>query len=243
MKFVLAFYGTRGDVEPGVAVGAELLRRGHEVRIAVPPDLVGFAEAAGFAAVAFGPNLQSFIDAQRKFLTGPDFFRNFREIPNLMRSRREARGFLDQTGTQTNTTLTSLMEGADLLITHPVLEESASNIAEYYDIPLATLHYFPVRPNGQVLPFLPAPIVRAALRGFWWLSWRGTKKSEDEQRRELGLPRARGPASRRITDRGSLEIQAYDEACFPGLAGEWAKFDGQRPFVGIADARVGDGYR
>ena len=42
MKFVLAFYGTRGDVEPGVAVGRELLRRGHDVRIAVPPDLVGF---------------------------------------------------------------------------------------------------------------------------------------------------------------------------------------------------------
>ena len=47
MKFVPAFYGTRGDVEPGVAVGRELLRRGHDVRIAVPPDLVGFAESAG----------------------------------------------------------------------------------------------------------------------------------------------------------------------------------------------------
>ncbi|WP_369829926.1 glycosyltransferase, partial [Mycobacterium sp. E2238] len=32
--------------------------------------------------------------------------------------------------------------------------------------------------------------------------------------------------------RGSLEIQAYDEVCFPGLAAEWAKWGGQRPFVG-----------
>ncbi|HYB35234.1 MAG TPA: nucleotide disphospho-sugar-binding domain-containing protein, partial [Mycobacterium sp.] len=32
--------------------------------------------------------------------------------------------------------------------------------------------------------------------------------------------------------RGSLEIQAYDEVCFPGLAAEWAKWDGRRPFVG-----------
>jgi UDP:flavonoid glycosyltransferase YjiC (YdhE family) len=30
-------------------------------------------------------------------------------------------------------------------------------------------------------------------------------------------------------ERGSLEIQAYDAACFPGLAAEW---NGQRPFVG-----------
>ncbi len=52
MKFVLAAYGTRGDVEPNVVVGRELLRRGHDVRMAVPPNLVGFAEAAGLAAVA-----------------------------------------------------------------------------------------------------------------------------------------------------------------------------------------------
>ncbi|WP_369830375.1 glycosyltransferase, partial [Mycobacterium sp. E2327] len=40
------------------------------------------------------------------------------------------------------------------------------------------------------------------------------------------------PAPRRIAEQGSLEIQAYDEVCFPGLAAEWAKFDGRRPFVG-----------
>ena len=65
-----------------------------------------------------------------------------------------------------------------------------------------------------------------------WLVSRGVKKAEDAQRRELGLPKATGPAPRRIAERGSLEIQAYDEVCFPGLATEWAKWDGQRPFVG-----------
>ena len=65
-----------------------------------------------------------------------------------------------------------------------------------------------------------------------WLSWRGPKKVEDAQRRELGLPKATSPWPRRITERGSLEIQAYDEVCYPGLAAEWAKWDGRRPFVG-----------
>ena len=59
-----------------------------------------------------------------------------------------------------------------------------------------------------------------------------TKKPEDAQRRELGLPKATGSSARRITERGSLEIQAYDEVCFPGLAAEWAEWDGRRPFVG-----------
>ena len=44
MKFVLATCGTRGDVEPFVGVGRELVRRGHDVRMAVAPDMVGFAE-------------------------------------------------------------------------------------------------------------------------------------------------------------------------------------------------------
>ena len=59
-----------------------------------------------------------------------------------------------------------------------------------------------------------------------------TKKLDDAQRRELGLPKPTGTAPRRIAERGSLEIQAYDEVCFPGLGAEWAKWDGQRPFVG-----------
>jgi vancomycin aglycone glucosyltransferase len=55
MKVVLAAYGSRGDVEPFAAVGRELLRRGHDVCMAVPPNSLGFVESAGLAAVAYGP--------------------------------------------------------------------------------------------------------------------------------------------------------------------------------------------
>ena len=34
----------------------ELLRRGHEVRMAVPPNLIGFVEAVGLTGVAYGPD-------------------------------------------------------------------------------------------------------------------------------------------------------------------------------------------
>ena len=56
MKFALTSYGTRGDVEPYVAVGRELASRGHEVSVAVSPDQVAFAESAGLTAVAYGPD-------------------------------------------------------------------------------------------------------------------------------------------------------------------------------------------
>ena len=230
MRFVLAFYGTRGDVEPGVAVGRELLRRGHDVRMAVPPDLVGFAEAAGLAAVAYGPDIQAWLEATRNFWAY--FFRNFWRIRDVMRLLRESREPGTECWGKMSTMLTSLADGADLLLTGMSYQELAANVAEYRDIPLATLLWFPIRVNGHVVPTLPAPLIRSSMRVYEWLVWLGVKKVEGAQRRELGLPKAKSPASRRIAERGSLEIQAYDEVCFPGLAAEWAKWDGQRPFVG-----------
>ena len=141
MKFVLASYGTRGDIEPSVAVGRELLRRGHDVRMAVPPDLVGFVEAAGLAAVAYGPDMQALLDAHRNFWTR--FFRNFWRIQDLIRLWRESREPGTQCWGEMSTTLTSLADGADLLLTGLIFEEPAANVAEYYDIPLATLHLVP----------------------------------------------------------------------------------------------------
>ena len=63
MRVVLAFYGTRGDVEPGIALGRELARRNHHVCMAVPPDLLGFAESAGLEAVAYGPDNQAWLES------------------------------------------------------------------------------------------------------------------------------------------------------------------------------------
>jgi UDP:flavonoid glycosyltransferase YjiC (YdhE family) len=230
MKFVLASYGGRGDVEPAIVVGRELQRRGHEVCMAVPPNLVGFTEAAGLAAVAYGLDSRPIMDAQRDYWTC--YFSTPWKLKELNRLGRESEKFATQCWQEMTTTLSSVADGADLLLTGLIFEQPASNVAEYHDIPLATLHFFPVRAHGQLLRFLPSPLARTAMAANDWLVWRGTKKGEDAQRRELGLPKARRPAPRRIAERGSLEIQAYDEVYFPGLASEWAKWNGQRPFVG-----------
>jgi UDP:flavonoid glycosyltransferase YjiC (YdhE family) len=230
MKFVLANWGTRGEVEPYVAVGRELVRRGHDVHMAVAPEMVGFTEAAGPVAVAYGPDMKAILDPHRDFWAG--LFGNpwrTRELGRLLREYSEP---LTECREEVSKTLTSLADGADLLLTGMNFEDVAINVAEYCDIPFATLHIFPLRANGQLVPFLPAPLGRSAMTLFEWLAWRGPKKAEDAQRREFGLPEATGPWPRRITERGSLEIQAYDEVCYPGLAAEWAKWNGRRPFVG-----------
>ena len=88
MKFVLTSWGSRGDVEPCAAVGRELQRRGHEVHVAVPPDLVGFVESVGLAAVAFGLDMKTTMEALRNFWTC--LFRHPWRIRNLIRAYREA---------------------------------------------------------------------------------------------------------------------------------------------------------
>jgi UDP:flavonoid glycosyltransferase YjiC (YdhE family) len=230
MKFVLASYGTRGDVEPCLVVASELLRRGHDVRIAVPPDLVGFAESVGLSVVPYGPNALQWQDVHREFLTL--LSRKPWKVRDLNRLWREDWQLFTRGWKEMSTTLTTLADGADLLFTSVIGELTAANVAEYYGIPLAMLHTYPMRANGQLVPFLPAAVGRFAVTVSEWPNWLLTKKLEDAQRRELGLSKAMGLPSRRIAERESLEIQAYDEVCFPGLAAEWAKWKNQRPFVG-----------
>jgi UDP:flavonoid glycosyltransferase YjiC (YdhE family) len=219
MKFALASYGTRGDIEPCAAVGLELLRRGHDVRMAAPPNLVGFIESTGLAAVGYGPDSGQM----------PEFFRSSWSIRNPVRPLREAMDQVSWCWRQISMALLSLADGADLLFTGVSYQEAAANVAEYYGIPLAAWHHVPMRPNGHLIPTVPAPLIRNTMTVLDWVQWRMTRNAEDAQRRELGLPKAAHPASRRMAERGALEIQEYDECCFPGLAAEWAS---RRPFVG-----------
>jgi UDP:flavonoid glycosyltransferase YjiC (YdhE family) len=195
---VLASLGSRGDIEPCAAIGRELQRRGHEVCIAVPPNFLGFIESAGLAGVGHGRD---------QVQHNANIERTYGKTPHPMTAAWEVLRHLTELWPELGTSLTSLADGADLLLTDASEQGLATNVAEYYDIPLAALHIFPIEPGGT------DPHV--------------TKAAEDAQRRALGLPEETGSSTRR-----SLEIQAYDELFFPGLAADWAKYDLRRPFVG-----------
>ncbi|WP_156687029.1 glycosyltransferase [Mycobacterium sp. Marseille-P9652] len=225
MKFVVASYGTRGDIEPCAAVGSELLRRGHDVVMAVPPNLIGFVESAGLAATLYGRrDSQQQLDEQ--FLHEVSW-----KIQNPIRLARQAMEPVTAGWVELGEMLTPVADGADLLLTGQIYQEVVANVAEHYDIPLAALHFYPMRPNGQIAfpARFPPAVVRSTMKTLDYIYWRATKRVEDAQRRALGLPRATAPAPRRMAERGALEIQAYDELCFPGLGAEW---DNRRPFVG-----------
>ncbi len=239
MKFVLATHGTRGDIEPCASVGIELLRRGHDVRMAVPPNMIGFVEAAGLSAVAYGP------DTDQQIVAVADFMHNALKIQNPVNVVRALKELYVEGWAEMSRTLVALAYGADLLMTGQTYHGVVANVAEYFDVPVAGLHHFPVQPNGQIgLPFFPAPapVVRATLTAAWKLYAQITKAEERTQRRELGLPKATVSARERMIQGGSLEIQAYDVACFPGLAEEWnglGRSGRSRPFVGALTLELG----
>jgi UDP:flavonoid glycosyltransferase YjiC (YdhE family) len=226
MKFVLAVHGTRGDVEPCAAVGVELLRRGHEVRMAAPPNLIGFVESAGLTGVAYGPDSREQINAVAAFV------RNLTKAQNPLNLARVAKELFVEGWAEMGQTLTALADGADLLMTGQTYHGVVANVAEYHDIPVAALHHFPVQVNSHVaIPLLPmpAPLARSTMKASWRLYSYVSKEVDRAQRRELGLPPATAPAAQRMAERGAPEIQGYDPVLFPGLAAEW---NGQRPFVG-----------
>jgi UDP:flavonoid glycosyltransferase YjiC (YdhE family) len=223
MRFAIAVHGTRGDVEPCAAVGLELLRRGHQVRIAVPPNLLRFVESAGLEhAAVYGVDSQKQLEA--------DVFRDWWKLQNPATVLRRSREYVTEGWAEMSQTLAGLAEDADLILTGTTYQEVAANVAEARDVPLAALHYFPCRMNSQVLPVrLPRPVLRTGWSAVEWGHWRVLKGAEDAQRRELRLPPARVRAVRRIVEGGTLELQAYDELFFPGLSEEW---QGTRQLIG-----------
>ena len=127
MKFAIASFGSRGDIEPSVAIGRELLRRGHEVRMAVPPEQVEFVKATGLEAVAYGQDTRMGLDANRDVWAL--LFHDFWKIHQLRESWRGVWEPVLEMWGQMNSELKSVADGADVLLTGLNFEQTAANVA------------------------------------------------------------------------------------------------------------------
>lgn len=191
--------------------------------MAVPPNLVGFAESAGLCSVnSYGPDSQRQLEAE--------VFHDWFKLRNPVKVLRQAREYLADGWADMSATLTGLAAGADVILSGTTYQELAANVAEAQGVPLAALHYFPVRANNHILPIrLPPRLVDTLWSFAEWSHWRLLRPAYDEQRRALGLPHSGIRAARHIVESGALEIQAYDKVFFPGLEAEWGW---KRPVVG-----------
>ena len=77
MKIVLATYGSRGDVQPMLALSLALKSEGHDVLLAAPPEKADWAEQLGCPFQPLGADLTAFLDSvndAHSYRSGARFF-------------------------------------------------------------------------------------------------------------------------------------------------------------------------
>lgn len=226
MRVVILAVGTRGDVEPALALAWRLRARGHEVSLAVPMDLTGFAREAGFDASPVSLDTREFLESPQgqRFLAAGDS----REYVRLLVAKKK------EIVHALHDDLTSAVKGADVVVGTRLVEEEGSSLAEWLGVPFVALHYYPARSNpAYASPFvtarrLPAPLTRLTHRLFERTQWRHNAADVNRLRHTLGLPAADRPATVRFARTGIVEIQAYSRFLVPELA-DW---DARRPLTG-----------
>src|SRR5579871_5706986 len=132
MRVLLSTIGSRGDVQPLVALGLQLKVLGHEGRVCVPPDFREWIEDLGIAVTPIGPEVRKFA-AARATATHPRTF----PTPEQRRQMAEA------TVAAQFETVTAAAAGCDIIVAASALQIAARSVAEKIGIPYIFVAYSP----------------------------------------------------------------------------------------------------
>jgi vancomycin aglycone glucosyltransferase len=159
MRLLLSTTGTRGDVQPLVALALALRSLGQEVRLCVPPDFREWIEGLGMPVTPIGPELR---------WTGKANPSAARPTPEQWRQMAEG------TVTTQFETIAAAARGYDVIVGATALQIAAPSVAERIGIPYIFAAYCPaVLPSPHhappVLPMLGDAPARAAAeyRDLW----------------------------------------------------------------------------
>ncbi|AZG45234.1 glycosyltransferase [Gordonia insulae] len=228
MKFVVAANGSRGDVQPAVALATELTERGHEITMLVRPNLTEFSAGAGLPTQAYGDSTRAVLDSElvRERMKSRNPVTRLRAVTEL--TLRGGRAMQHQ--------LLDATDGADAIISGSAGQERAHNVSRARGIPHVPVHLCPMRRNRSTsllahvgIDASPA-VAHLSWRLVEWTLWWAGRSAEDTLCADLGLEPVRAPFATQIEATGIPEIQAYDPALFPALTAEWGS---RRPLVGF----------
>ncbi|MFI0406410.1 glycosyltransferase [Actinomadura sp. 3N508] len=155
-RIVIFAAGSRGDLQPCVALGKALRRRGDEVRLVASARYATMATAAGMelAPLTADPTEILESDAGRELLAGGrnpvKFLSGFRRILGPMAERLLAE-------------CTDACKGADLIL-GPTFCYLPMHLGEHLNVPWGLIHFQPSQPTSA----FPHPLVpQARLLGGW----------------------------------------------------------------------------
>lgn len=169
MKIAIVVFGTRGDVQPSVALTIELFKSGHEVILCVPPEHETWIAAYGCPVTPFGTNVKEMV---RK---GGEKTGNPATRPTVKNMRREIILQIDQ--------LPEIIKDSDLLI-GVGLVHGVPTVAEKLKIPYRFMAYYP----GIMGPPKKAPFPGRLIWGFGkWATNMTLLGVINNKRKEIGL--------------------------------------------------------
>lgn len=117
---LLSTIGSRGDVQPLVALGVQLQALGQDVRMCVPPDFREWIEGLGMAVTPIGPAVRS---------TGKANPTAAKPTPD------ELRRMIEGTVTAQFETITAAAQGCDAIVGATALQIAAPSIADQMGVP------------------------------------------------------------------------------------------------------------
>ncbi len=140
MKVLLSSIGSRGDVQPILALALELKKLGHEARLCVAPNFKEWIESYGLECAPIGPDL--------KKLTGGT-------VPGkpVLPSSEQLQQMADQTVRTQFQVIAEAARGCDLLVGAGALQIALRSIADAQKIPYVFAAYCPaVLPSPHYPP-------------------------------------------------------------------------------------------
>lgn len=186
LRVLLGAFGTLGEIQPVLGVGATLRARGHEVRILAPAIYAKNAEALGLNFVPLGEAEQF-----KRFVSQRGLWRASTAYPLL------ARGIAGMIEPAFDAVRAHHAPGRTVLV-HSWMCLGARIARDALQIPAVTMHPYPTIFRSRLDPPLlpPVPLMRQAPRwnGFWYgitdlVMDQLLAKSVNELGARLGLPR------------------------------------------------------
>ena len=141
MQVLLSSIGSRGDVQPIVALGLELQRLGHRARLCVAPNFKEWIESYGLECTPIGPDLQKMTGG-----TVPG-------KPVLPFSKEQLRQLANQMVRGQFQVITEAARDCDLIVAAGALQIATRSIAAAQNIPYVFVAYCPaVLPSSKYPP-------------------------------------------------------------------------------------------